>query len=76
MNVTRIQMVSSGDNSSFKITLYYKNNLQKLYYILFLTIMVKKSLLGYYKKYLKVNDQEKYALYARSPLLKLLLTEK
>jgi hypothetical protein len=69
-------MASSGDNSSFKITLYYKNNLQKLYYILFLAIMVKKSLLGYYKKYLKVNDQEKNALYARSPLLKLLLTEK
>jgi len=38
--------------------------------------MVKKSLLGYYKKYLKVNDQAKYALYARSLLVKLLLTEK
>jgi hypothetical protein len=50
-------MVSSGDNSSFKITLYYKNNLQVLYYIFLLTVMVKQSLLGYYKKYLKVNDQ-------------------
>jgi len=41
-------------------------------------MMVKKSLLGYYeyKKCLKVNDQEKYALYARSLLVKLLLTEK
>jgi len=51
--------------------MYYK----KLYYILLLTIMVKKSLFDY-KKYLKVNDQEKYALYARSLLVKLLLTEK
>ena len=47
-----------------------------MYYILLLTIMVKKSLLDYYKKYLKVNDQEKYALYARSLLVKLLLTGK
>jgi len=77
MNVTWIQMVSSGDNSSSKITLYYeKTKLQKLYYVLLLAIMVKKSLLGYYKKYLKVNDQAKYALYARSLLVKLLLTEK
>jgi hypothetical protein len=32
------------------------------YYALFQTIMVKNSLLGDYKKDLKVNDQKRYAL--------------
>lgn len=36
--------------------------------------MVKNSLLGYYKKDLKVNDQEKYALCTRFHLVKRFLT--